>query len=109
MGDCLVVGLNSDSSVRRIKGPERPINREQARATVLGALACVDHVVLFEEDTPLNLIECIRPDVLVKGGDWAVEDIVGADVVRSSGGQVITIPFEDGFSTTGIIRRIKQD
>ncbi|MCU0577270.1 MAG: D-glycero-beta-D-manno-heptose 1-phosphate adenylyltransferase [Desulfobacterota bacterium] len=109
MGDCLVVGLNSDSSVRRIKGPERPINREQARAAVLGALACVDHVVLFEEDTPLNLIECIRPDVLVKGGDWAVEDIVGADVVRSSGGQVITIPFEDGFSTTGIIRRIKQD
>jgi rfaE bifunctional protein nucleotidyltransferase chain/domain len=109
MGDCLVVGLNADSSVRRIKGPERPINQEHARAAVLGALASVDHVVLFEEDTPLNLIECMRPDVLVKGGDWAVEDIVGADVVRSSGGQVITIPFEDGFSTTGIIRRIKQD
>lgn len=109
LGDCLVVGLNSDESVRRIKGPERPVNQQKARAAVLGALACVDHVVLFEEDTPLALIERILPDVLVKGGDWAVENIVGADVVRSSGGKVVAIPFEDGFSTTGIIERIRRE
>ncbi len=109
LGDCLVVGLNSDASVGRLKGPQRPVNPERARAAVLGALVCVDHVVLFEEDTPLKIIECIRPDILVKGGDWAVDDIVGADVVRASGGQVMTIPFEDGFSTTGIIERIRQD
>jgi rfaE bifunctional protein nucleotidyltransferase chain/domain len=110
MGDCLVVGLNSDVSVKKLgKGPERPVNNERARAAVLSALACVDHIVLFEEDTPLDLIRCIRPDVLVKGGDWAVDDIVGADVVRSSGGHVLTIPFEEGFSTTAIIDRIRQE
>jgi rfaE bifunctional protein nucleotidyltransferase chain/domain len=109
LGDCLVVGLNSDVSVKSIKGPDRPVNNERARAAVLSALACVDHVVLFQEDTPLDLIRCIRPDILVKGGDWAVGDIVGADVVRSSGGQVLTIPFEDGFSTTAIIDRIRQE
>ena len=84
LGDCLVVGLNSDASVKRIKGPERPVNGQDARAAVLGALACVDHVVLFEEDTPLAVIERIRPDVLVKGGDWEVGNIVGADVVEVS-------------------------
>jgi rfaE bifunctional protein nucleotidyltransferase chain/domain len=108
LGDCLVVGLNSDVSVKSIKGPDRPVNNERARATVLSALACVDHVVLFDEDTPLGLIERLRPDVLVKGGDWAVEDIVGADMVKSSGGQVFTIPFEDGFSTTSLIEKIRQ-
>ena len=109
LGDCLVVGLNSDVSVKKLdKGPDRPINNERARAAVLGALACVDHVVLFDEDTPLNLIERLRPDVLVKGGDWAVEDIVGADTVKSSGGKVLTIPFKDGFSTTSLIEKIRQ-
>lgn len=110
LGDCLVVGLNSDASVRRLgKGPERPVNNERARAVVLAALACVDHIVVFEEDTPLNLICKILPDVLVKGGDWSTETIVGADIVMSSGGRVLTIPFEEGFSTTSIIRRIRQD
>jgi len=109
LGDCLVVGLNSDASVKRIKGPERPVNGQDARAAVLGALACVDHVVLFEEDTPLAVIERIRPDVLVKGGDWEVGNIVGADVVKSAGGTVISIPFEDGYSTTGIIERIRRE
>lgn len=109
LGDCLVVGLNSDASVGRLKGPGRPVNGQQARSAVLRALACVDHVVIFEEDTPLNLIEHIRPDVLAKGGDWAVESIVGADVVRSSGGQVVSLPFEDGFSTTGIIERLRRE
>jgi rfaE bifunctional protein nucleotidyltransferase chain/domain len=109
LGDCLVVGLNSDVSVKKLdKGPDRPVNNERARATVLGALACVDHVVLFVEDTPLNIIERLRPDVLVKGGDWAADNIVGADVVKSSGGQVLTIPFEDGFSTTSLIEKIRQ-
>jgi rfaE bifunctional protein nucleotidyltransferase chain/domain len=109
LGDCLVVGLNSDVSVKKLdKGPDRPVNNERARAAVLSAFACVDHVVLFDEDTPINLIRRVRPDVLVKGGDWAVEDIVGADEVRSSGGQVLTIPFEDGFSTTSLIEKIRQ-
>lgn len=109
LGDCLVVGLNSDASVKRIKGPGRPVNSQYARAAVLGALACVDHVVVFEEDTPLSLIERVRPDVLVKGGDWAVENIVGADAVMSSGGKVMSIPFEDGYSTTAIIEKIRQE
>ena len=109
LGDSLVVGLNSDSSVRRIKGEGRPVNNEVARATVLCALECVDHVVIFEEDTPYRLIERIRPDVLVKGGDWDVDTIVGADIVRSSGGRVLTIPFEDGYSTTSIIDRIRRE
>ncbi len=109
LGDCLVVGLNSDVSMKKLdKGPDRPVNNERARAIVLGALACVDHVVLFDEDTPLSLIERLRPDVLVKGGDWAADNIVGADAVKSSGGQVLTIPFEDGFSTTSIIEKIRQ-
>lgn len=110
LGDCLVVGLNSDVSVKKLdKGPDRPVNNERARATVLSALACVDHVMLFDEDTPINLIRRIRPDVLVKGGDWALDAIVGADVVTSSGGKVLTIPFEEGFSTTSIIERIRQE
>jgi rfaE bifunctional protein nucleotidyltransferase chain/domain len=108
LGGCLVVGLNSDSSVKRIKGPERPINDEHARARVLCALSCVDHVVIFDEDTPYELINRVRPSVLVKGGDWDVDAIVGADVVRSSGGEVLTIPFENGFSTTGIIEKIRE-
>ncbi|HVN70886.1 MAG TPA: D-glycero-beta-D-manno-heptose 1-phosphate adenylyltransferase [Desulfomonilia bacterium] len=109
LGDCLVVGLNSDASVKMIKGKDRPVNNQTARAVVLGALECVDHVVLFEEDTPLKLIERVKPDVLVKGGDWHVDDIVGSGIVKSSGGRVLTIPFEDGFSTTSIIEKIRQD
>ena len=108
LGDCLVVGLNSDDSVRRLKGPGRPVNTVGARAKVLGALRCVDFVVVFGEDTPLGLIERIRPDVLVKGGDWEGREIVGADVVERSGGRVVTVPFEEGFSTTSIIRRIRR-
>jgi D-glycero-beta-D-manno-heptose 1-phosphate adenylyltransferase len=110
LGDSLVVGLNSDVSVRKLgKGPDRPVNNERSRAAVLSGLACVDHIVLFDEDTPLNLIGHILPHVLVKGGDWAADKIVGADLVKSLGGQVLTIPFEDGFSTTSIIEKIRKE
>lgn len=107
LGDVLVVGLNTDESVRRLKGPERPINSEQDRATVLAALRSVDHVVLFSDDTPLGLIESIVPDVLVKGGDYTRETIVGADVVERHGGIVHTIPLVEGRSTTNIINRAR--
>ncbi len=105
LGDLLVVGLNSDASVRRLKGPDRPINGEIARAEVLRALRPVDYVIVFEEDTPLDLIKEIKPNVLVKGGDWALDQIVGSDVVRSAGGTVQSLPFVDGFSTTSIIEK----
>lgn len=106
-GDCLVVGLNSDSSVRTIKGPSRPVNSEQSRARVLAGLACVDHVILFDEETPLKLISSLLPDVLVKGADWPVDKIVGAAEVLAAGGRVANIPLVDNFSTTGIIDRIR--
>ncbi len=106
MGSCLVVGLNSDSSVRRLKGPLRPVNDQRSRARVLAALACVDFVMIFNEDTPLELIKKVRPDVLVKGGDWSVDRIVGRDVVEEAGGTVCSIPMLDGYSTTGTIDRI---
>jgi len=106
LGDRLVVGLNSDASVRRIKDPGRPINGQAQRAEVLAALACVDLVVVFEEDDPLRLVERLAPDVLVKGADWAAADIVGADRVRAAGGRVVRIPLAPGLSTTGLIRRI---
>ena len=106
MGACLVVGLNSDGSVRRLKGALRPVNDQHSRARVLAALACVDFVMIFEEDTPLELIKAIRPDVLVKGGDWSVDRIVGRDVVEEAGGTVCSIPLLDGYSTTGTIDRI---
>lgn len=108
LGDCLIVGLNSDASVRSIKGPDRPMNDEQSRARVLAALGCVDHVVIFTEDTPLRLITDLRPDVLVKGGDWPVEKIVGAEEVMAAGGGVLSIPVVKDFSTTGLIDRIKR-
>ncbi len=107
LGDCLVVGLNSDASIRRIKGPARPINPEQDRARVLAALGCVDHVVLFDDDTPLRLITALLPDILVKGADWAAQDIVGGPEVMAAGGTVITIPLVADRSTTGIIEQIK--
>jgi len=106
LGDILVVGLNSDSSVRRIKGEKRPVMPQEMRAKVLSSLRAVDHVVLFEEETPLRLIEAIRPHVLVKGGDWKPEKIVGREFVESYGGKVVTVPFTYDVSTTGIIRRI---
>ena len=107
LGDILIVGLNSDASVWRLKGPERPINSEGDRAIVLSALRAVDHVVLFTEDTPLRLIEAILPNVLVKGGDYQRETIVGADVVEQYGGQVVTIPLVEGRSTTNVISRAR--
>lgn len=106
LGDILVIGLNSDDSVRRLKGPTRPINGEKERAFVLAALACVDYVVLFGEDTPKELIETVRPDVLVKGGDYDIAAIVGADFVQRNGGTVTTIPFVEGFSSTRIIGQL---
>ncbi len=106
LGDLLVVGLNSDASVRRLKGESRPINGEQERAFVLAALAFVDYVVVFEEDTPKELIEVVKPDVLVKGGDYQIENIVGADFVIQNGGTVTTIPFVEGFSSTHILEQL---
>lgn len=107
LGNILVVGLNSDSSVQRLKGPSRPINGEKERAFVLAALSCVDYVVLFEEDTPENLIKSVQPDVLVKGGDYTLDKIVGADFVKQNGGIVTTIPFVEGYSSTQIIEQLK--
>ncbi len=106
LGDILVVGLNSDSSVRSIKGRERPIVPEKERAEVLGALRCVDYVVIFNEPTPLKLITSLKPDILVKGSDWAAHEIVGGDVVKKSGGRVSRIRLLKGRSTTNIIRKI---
>lgn len=105
LGDVLVVGLNSDSSVKRIKGKNRPINKESDRAKVLSSLYFVDYITSFNETTPENLIKKVRPDILVKGGDWKIEDIVGSSFVRSYGGKIKSIPFVKGHSTTSIIER----
>ncbi|MCP4312731.1 MAG: D-glycero-beta-D-manno-heptose 1-phosphate adenylyltransferase [Bacteroidetes bacterium] len=105
MGDLLVIGLNSDTSVSKLKGKGRPVNGQKARAEVLGALGMVDYIILFEEDTPLNLISTVRPDLLVKGGDYQVEKIVGYKEVTSRGGEVITIPILEGYSSSSIIER----
>ena len=105
MGDALMVGLNSDSSVRRLKGKTRPINGQKARARVLGALKPVDFVVIFTQDTPLELIKKVRPDVLVKGGDWKPKDIVGSGFVQSYGGRVRSIKYVKNFSTSSIIEK----
>ena len=106
--DVLIVGVNSDASVKRLKGNSRPINNEHSRSLILASLMVVDAVVIFEEDTPLNLIKKIMPDVLVKGGDYTAETIVGAREVISKGGKVEIIPLEEGFSTTGIIDKMKK-
>jgi rfaE bifunctional protein nucleotidyltransferase chain/domain len=108
LGDVLVVGLNDDASVRRLKGPTRPVVTQEDRAFVLAGLAAVDYVVIFEEDTPLELIRAVVPDVLVKGADWKVENVVGKDVVEAAGGKVQTIEFVPDRSTTGIIERIER-
>lgn len=105
LGDILVVGLNSDDSVRRLKGPTRPINTQEDRARVLGALRCVDHVIIFDDDTPLAVITALIPDVLVKGGDYTRDTVVGADIVEQHGGAVVIIPLLEGRSTTSIIAR----
>lgn len=103
LGTKLIIGLNSDNSVKRLKGNNRPINNEKARAAVLASLFFVDAVILFTEDTPLNLIEKVEPDVLVKGGDYEPQKIVGYDFLKKRGGEVITIDFVNGFSSTSII------
>jgi D-beta-D-heptose 7-phosphate kinase/D-beta-D-heptose 1-phosphate adenosyltransferase len=107
-GDILILGLNSDASVRRLKGANRPLIDEEERAHLLAALDCIDYVVLFDEDTPLRLIKTLRPDVLVKGGDYTREGVVGHEVVESYGGRVELVKFVDGKSTTGIIEKILQ-
>jgi len=106
--DILIVGVNSDASTKRLKGEERPINNEQSRSLLLASLAIVDAVVIFEEDTPLNLISAILPDVLVKGGDYTIEQIVGAKEVIVNRGRVVINPIVQGFSTTGIIEKIRR-
>jgi len=105
-GHYLIVGLNSDRSVRNIKGEHRPLLPQRARAELLAALCFVDGVVIFDEDNPLTIIECLQPQVLVKGADWSEEEIVGADIVKKAGGEVKRIPLVPGVSTTKIIRRI---
>jgi len=107
MGERLVIGLNTDSSVSRLKGPGRPVNDESARAMVLAALSFVDAVVLFDEDTPYELITLLRPDVLVKGSDYSLDQIVGADIVLAGGGRVETLDYIPGYSTTAIEERIR--
>ncbi len=106
--DVLIIGVNSDSSVKRIKGDKRPINGEKSRLAVLAALEVVDYVTLFKESTPKKLIELITPNVLFKGGDWDEKDIVGGRHVKASGGKVEVIPYVKGFSTTDLIKRIKK-
>lgn len=106
LGDLLVVGLNSDESVKRLKGDSRPVQPESDRAEILSNLKCVDYVALFAEDTPLELIKAVEPDVLVKGGDWSVEKIVGSKEVLARGGEVRSLKFHKGHSTTGILERI---
>lgn len=108
LGDLLVVGLNSDASVHRLKGPERPINKELDRQYVLSQLKAVDFVEIFTEDTPLNLILTVKPKVLVKGGDWKIDQIVGAKEVIADGGDVFSLNFVDGYSTTNIIQKIQE-
>lgn len=109
LGDKLIIGLNSDSSIQNLKGKNRPIIDENSRAILLASLQFIDAIVLFSEDTPDHLIETILPDVLAKGGDYKVEEIAGHEVVLQNGGEVIPVPFIDGFSTTNIVNKIKQD
>ena len=108
LGDFLIIGLNSDSSVKELKGEDRPINSFEDRATLLSAIESVDSVIMFEEQTPENLIKDIVPDILVKGGDYNIEDIVGYQTVMQNGGQVKTLSFYDGYSSTNYINKIKK-
>ncbi|MES2689412.1 MAG: D-glycero-beta-D-manno-heptose 1-phosphate adenylyltransferase [Bacteroidota bacterium] len=106
-GDKLIIGVNTDTSVSRLKGPQRPIQDEQSRLQILASLQCVDAVILFDEQTPYELIDALQPDVLVKGSDYKPENIVGYDIVKAKGGDVITIDFIDGFSTSAIEKKIR--
>src|ERR1700761_8156270 len=108
LGDKLIIGLNSDSSVKRIKGDDRPVNDQNSRAALLAALFFVDAIVVFEEDTPINLITALLPDILVKGADYSIENIVGAKEVIANGGEVKTINFVEGYSSTSIIQKIRK-
>lgn len=108
LGDKLIVGLNSDASVSRLKGKERPIVNQLDRTEMLAALEMVDAVIIFEDDTPEGLIQVIKPDVLCKGGDWSIENIVGGDFVKSYGGRVVSIPFVQGYSSSSLINKIKR-
>lgn len=105
LGDLLIVGLNSDASVKRLKGESRPVQSENDRALILASMIFVDTVVIFEEDTPFNLIQLIQPDVLVKGGDYQKHEVVGADIVEAKGGEVVLIPFVEGHSTTQLLQK----
>jgi D-beta-D-heptose 7-phosphate kinase/D-beta-D-heptose 1-phosphate adenosyltransferase len=106
LGDALIVGVNSDRSVRSNKGPGRPINPEAERAEVIAALSCVDAVTIFDEDTPRDIIAAIQPDVLVKGADWGPDDIVGRDIVETRGGRVVRVELVKGFSSSGLIEKV---
>ena len=108
LGDALVVGVNSDRSVRANKGPSRPVTPQDERAEILAALDCVDAVVIFDEQTPYDLIAALQPDVLVKGADWANDAIVGRDLVEARGGRVVRVPIEAGHSTSGLLERIRR-
>ena len=108
LGDLLIVGLNADASVRRNKGSDRPITPENERAEVLAALECVDAVVIFEHDTPAEIVRLVQPDILVKGADWPADQIVGRDTVEARGGRVVLVPVEQGHSTSAIVERIRR-
>lgn len=107
-GNELIIGLNTDSSVQRLKGPTRPVQDQMARAIIMASLQFVSAVILFDEDTPYELIKKVQPDVLIKGSDYNINDIVGYDIVKAKGGEVVTIDFVDGYSTTSIIEKLKQ-
>ena len=107
LGDKLVLGLNTDASISRIKGPSRPLQDEMSRARVMASLLFVDAVVFFDEDTPLELIKAVQPDILVKGDDYTIENIVGQDVVTARGGEVKTVPLVKGYSTTNVVKKIE--
>ena len=107
LGTKLIIGLNTDSSVKRLKGESRPVNDEKARALLLASLVFVDEVIFFDTDTPYDLINMVQPDVLAKGGDYKPEDIVGYDIVKAKGGEVVTIDFIEGYSTTSVIEKMK--
>ena len=109
LGEVLIVGLNSDRSVRANKGPERPITPERERAEILLALECVDAVAIFDEDTPAEIIKHVEPDVLVKGADWGPENIVGRETVEARGGRVVRMPLSEGYSTTELLRRVRKN
>jgi D-glycero-beta-D-manno-heptose 1-phosphate adenylyltransferase len=108
LGDCMVIGLNTDASVERLKGENRPVQDQISRSQVMASLHFVNYVVFFDEDTPFELISYLKPDILVKGSDYKEDDIVGADVVKANGGKVVTVDLVDGYSTTSIIERSKK-